>query len=139
MYICIKNSDKKEYLTMKITKRSNRRLPAPLELSFYLFAVIVFCVINWTLLKSIDPGQRNTKSFESMIVEEMLKELPPVTLSEDQELTFDVSNFAVTSEHALKLEPWMINLEAFFPGDTENEIALEDWMINTSAWTAIQY
>jgi hypothetical protein len=124
---------------MKIAKRSNRKLPSPLELLFYLFAVIVFCVINWTLLKSIDPGQRNTKSFESMIVEEMLKELPPVTLSEDQELTFDVSNFAVTSEHALKLEPWMINLEAFFSGDTENEIALEDWMINTSAWTAIQY
>ncbi len=111
---------------MKITKRSNRMLPSPLELSFYLFAVIAFCVINWTLLKAINPEQRAPKSFESMVVEAMLEELPPVTLPVDKKLTIDHSNFA----------DWMLNYEAFSLFDTEGEIILEEWMISTITWTA---
>lgn len=110
---------------MKITKRFNRRLPSPLELSFYLFAVIAFCVINWTLLKTINPEQPAPKSFESMVVEKMLEELPPVTLPADKMMTI---------KQTLKLESWMLNYGAFSLFDTEGEIILEDWMINTSTW-----
>lgn len=121
---------------MKVTKRSNRRLPSPLELLFYLFAVIAFCVINWTLLKTVNPDQPAPKSFESVVVEEMLKELPPVTLPEDKMMTIDVSNFAEFSEQTLKLEPWMLNYEAFSPFNIESEIILEDWMIDITTWSA---
>lgn len=121
---------------MKVTKRSNRRLPSPLELLFYLFAVIAFCVINWTLLKAVNPDQPAPKSFESVVVEEMLKELPPVTLPEDKMMTIDVSNFAEFSEQTLKLEPWMLNFEAFSRFNTESEIILEDWMIDITTWSA---
>ena len=110
---------------MKITKRSNRKLPSPLELSFYLFAVIAFCVINWTLLRAIKPEQRAPKSFESMVIEAMLEGLPPVTLPADKMLTI---------EQTLKLEPWMSNYGVFPLFDTEGEIILEDWMINTTTW-----
>ena len=119
---------------MKTRRRSKRGLPSPLELSFYLFAVIVFCIINWALLKANDPVKRSSKSFESMIVESMLDQLDPVTLSKDQDLTSDVSNFAETGEQAIELESWMISLEAFTQVGTENEIAIEDWMVSTSAW-----
>ncbi len=121
---------------MRITKRSKRRLPSPLELSFYLFAVIAFCVINWTLLKVVNPDKPPPKSFESVIVEEMLKDLDPVTLPEDEMMTIDVNNFAEFSEQTLKLEPWMLNFEAFSRFNTESEIVLEDWMINTSTWNS---
>ncbi len=121
---------------MRITKRSKRRLPSPLELSFYLFAVIAFCVINWTLLKAVNPDKPPPKSFESVIVEEMLKDLDPVTLPEDEMMTIDVNNFAEFSEQTLKLEPWMLNFEAFSRFNTESEIILEDWMINTSTWNS---
>ena len=119
---------------MKITKRSNRRLPSPLELSIYLCAVIVFCVINWTLLKVVNPEQRAPKSFESMVVESMLEDLPPVTLPADRMMSNDVGNFAASSEHAIRLEPWMLSFEAFSLFDTESEIILEDWMISTDTW-----
>lgn len=112
---------------MKITKRFNRRLPSPLELSFYLFAVIAFCVINWTLLKAINPEQPAPKSFESMVVEAMLEELPPVTLPADKMMTIKQTS---------KLESWMLNYGVFSLFDTEDEIILEDWMINTSTWSA---
>ena len=119
---------------MKITKRSNRRLPSPLELSIYLCAVIVFCVINWTLLKAVNPEQRAPKTFESMVVESMLEDLPPVTLPADGMMTNDVIDFAESSEHAIRLEPWMLSFEAFSLFDTESEIILEDWMISTATW-----
>jgi len=121
---------------MRITKRSKRRFPSPLELSFYLFAVIVFCVINWTLLKAVNPDKPAPKSIESVIVEEMLKDLEPVALLEDKMMTLDVGNFAEFSEQTLKLEPWMLNYEAFSLFNTESEIILEDWMISTTTWTA---
>lgn len=121
---------------MKITKRSKRRLPSPLELSLYLLAVIVFCVINWGLLKAVNPDQPAPKSLESIIVEEMLDELPPVTIQEEEMKTIDLSNFAEFSEQTLKLEPWMLNFEAFSRFNTESEIKLKDWMINTTTWAA---
>ncbi len=121
---------------MRITKRSKRRLPSPLELSFYLFAVIAFCVINWTLLKVVNPDKPPPKSFESVIIEEMLKDLDPVTLAEDKMMTLDVGNFAEFSEQTLKIEPWMLNIEAFSRFNTESEIILEDWMISTSTWNS---
>jgi hypothetical protein len=119
---------------MKITKRSNRRLPSPLELSIYLCAVIVFCVINWTILKAVNPEQRAPKSFESMVVEQMLEDLPPVTIPEERTMSNDVVNLAESSEHAIRLEPWMISLETFSLFDIESEIILEDWMISTVTW-----
>jgi hypothetical protein len=121
---------------MRITKRSKRRLPSPLELSFYLFAVIAFCVINWTLLKTVNPDKPASKSIESVIVEEMLKDLDPVILPEDEMMTIDVNNFAELSEQTLKLEPWMLNFEAFSRFSSESEIILEGWMINTSTWNS---
>jgi hypothetical protein len=119
---------------MRITRRSKRRLPSPLELSFYLFAVIAFCVINWTLLKAVNPDKPPPKSFESVLVEAMLDDLDPVTLPEDKMMTLDVGNFAEFSEQTLKLEPWMLNFEAFSRFNTESEIILEDWMISTITW-----
>ena len=124
---------------MRIAKRSKRRLPSPLELSFYLFAVIAFCVINWTLLKTVNPDKPAPKSIESVIVEEMLKDLDPVTLQEDKMDTLDVGNFAEFSEQTLKLEPWMLNFEAFSRFNTESEIILEDWMISTITWGTSGY
>lgn len=121
---------------MRITKRSKRRLPSPLELSLYLLAVIAFCVINWRLLKVVNPNQPAPKSIESIIVEEMLEDLPPVTIAEGEMKTTDLSIFAEFSEQTLKLEPWMLNFEAFFKFNTESEIKLEDWMINTTTWGA---
>jgi hypothetical protein len=123
---------------MKLTKRSNRKLPSPLELAFYLFAVIAFCVINWTLLKVVTPPTRAPKSIESLLLEAMLEKLPPVTLPADKMQTMNAGNFAASSEQALKLEPWMLDVEAFFRFDTESEIVLEDWMINTATWSAPQ-
>jgi len=119
---------------MKITKRSNRRLPSPLELSIYLCAVIVFCVINWTLLKAVNPEQRAPKSIELMVVESMLEDLPPVTLQDDRVMSNDVYNLEESSELAIRLEPWMLSFEAFSLFDTESEIILEDWMINSATW-----
>ena len=119
---------------MRIKKRSKRRLPTPLELSLYLFAVIAFCVINWTLLKAVNPNKPAQKSFETVIVEEMLKDLPPVTLPEDKMMTIDLNNFTELSEQTLKLEPWMLSIEAFSLFNTESEIKLEDWMISTLTW-----
>ena len=124
---------------MRITKRSKRRLPSPLELSFYLFAVIAFCVINWTLLKAVNPDKPPPKSFESVLVEAMLDDLEPVALSEDKMMTPDVDNFAEFSEQTLKLEPWMLNVEAFSRFNTESEIILEDWMIRTITWGTSEY
>ena len=124
---------------MRIAKRSKRRLPSPLELSFYLFAVIAFCVINWTLLKTVNPDKPAPKSIESVIVEKMLKDLDPVTLAEDKMKTLDVGNFAEFSEQTLKLEPWMLNFEAFSRFNTESEIILEDWMISTITWGTSGY
>ena len=121
---------------MKITKRSSRSLPSPLMLLCYLLAVTAFCVINWTLLKRDDPVQQEAKSFESMIVEAMFKELVPVQKSEDQKLRSDVITFIETSEQALELETWMISIEAFSMVETDSELLLEDWMINTSSWSA---
>lgn len=121
---------------MRITKRSKRRLPSPLELSLYLLAVIAFCIINWRLLKVVNPNQPAPKSIESIIVEEMLEDLPPVTIAEGEMKTTDLSIFAEFSEQTLKLEPWMLNFEAFFKFNTESEIKLEDWMINTTTWGA---
>jgi len=119
---------------MKITKRSNRRLPSPLELSIYLCAVIVFCVINWTLLKTVNTKQRAPKSIELMVVESMLADLPPMTLPDDRMMSNDVFNFEESNELAIRLEPWMLSFEAFSLFDTESEIILEDWMISTATW-----
>ena len=124
---------------MRITKRSKRRLPSPLELSFYLFAVIAFCVINWTLLKAVNPDKPPPKSFESVLVEAMLDDLEPVALPEDKMMSLDVDNFAEFSEQTLKLEPWMLNVEAFSRFNTESEIILEDWMISTITWGTSEY
>lgn len=117
-------------------KRSNRRLPSPLELSIYLCAVIVFCVVNWTLLKAVNPDQPTPKSFESMVVESMLEDLPPVTLPMDRMMLMDIGSISSSSEHTLRLEPWMLNYEAFLLFNTEREIILEDWMIDISTWMA---
>jgi len=68
------------------------------------------------------------------MVEAMLDDLDPVTLPEDKMMTLDVSNFAEFSEQTLKLEPWMLNFEAFSRFNTESEITLEDWMISTITW-----
>jgi len=68
------------------------------------------------------------------MVEAMLDDLDPVTLPEDKMMTLDVSNFAEFSEQTLKLEPWMLNFEAFSSFNTESEIILEDWMISTITW-----
>lgn len=122
---------------MRRKRRSNRKLPSPLELALYLSAVIVFCVINWKLLKAVNPNEPAPKSFESVVVEEMLRELPPVTIPDDKMKTIDLSNFAELSEHTLKLEPWMLNFEAFSRFDTESELLLEDWMISTTTWITI--
>ena len=119
---------------MRFTKRSRRRLPSPLELSLYLFAVIAFCVINWTLLKTVNPEQRAPKSFESMVFEYMIEDLPPVTLQDDRMMSNDVYNLEESSELAIRLEPWMLSFEAFSLFDTESEIILEDWMINSATW-----
>jgi cytoskeletal protein RodZ len=119
---------------MRIKKRRKRRLPSPLELSLYLFAVIAFGVINWTLLNAVNHNQPAPKSFESVVVESMLENLPPVTLTEEKMMTIDPGSFAESSEQTLKLEPWMLNTEAFSRFNTESEIALEDWMLNTSTW-----
>ncbi len=66
----------------------------------------------------------------------MLEEMPPVTIAEEKMETLDLSNFAEFSEQTLKLEPWMLNFEAFSKFNTESEIKLEDWMINTTTWAA---
>ncbi|MDX2442293.1 MAG: hypothetical protein QNK30_00710, partial [Bacteroidales bacterium] len=58
--------------------------------------MIAFCVINWTLLKTVNPDKPPPKSFESVIVEEMLKDLDPVTLAEDKMMTLDIGNFEYT-------------------------------------------
>jgi len=121
---------------MRITKKSKRRLPSPLELVLYLFAVIAFCVINWRLLKVVNPDKPAPKSIENIIIEEMLDELPPVTLKEDTTKTIDLSNFAELSEQTLKLEPWMLNFESFSRFNIENEIILEDWMLDLASWKA---
>jgi cytoskeletal protein RodZ len=123
--------------SMRIKKRRKRRLPSPLELSLYLFAVIAFGIINWTLLRAVNHNQPAPKSFESVVVEAMLEGLPPVTLPEDKMMTIDPGNFTEFSEQTIKLEPWMLNYEAFSRSDRESEIALEDWMINTSTWVNI--
>jgi len=119
---------------MRFKKRRIRRLPSPLELSFYLFAVIAFGVINWTLLNAVNHNQPAPKSFESVVVEAMLENLPPVTLPEDKIMSGDLDNATGFSEQTLKLEPWMLHVEAFSRFDTETEIALEDWMLSTATW-----
>ncbi len=119
---------------MRIAKRSKRRLPSPLELSFYLFAVIAFCVINWTLLKTVNPDKPAPKSIELMLIESMLEDLPPVTLADDSMSSNDVFNHEKSSELAIRLEPWMLSFEAFSLFYTESEIILEDWMINSATW-----
>jgi hypothetical protein len=121
---------------MKFMKRSNRRLPSPLELSIYLCAVIVFCVVNWTLLKAVNPDKPPQKSFESIVLENMLENLPPVSLPNDSMMLMDMGNFSSSSEHTLRLEPWMLSYESFFLFNTEREIVLEDWMIDVSTWIA---
>ena len=116
---------------MKITRRSNRRLPSLLELSIYLFAVIVFCVINWTILKAVNPEQRAPKSFESMVLEQMLEDMPPMTLPEDRMM---LDGFGRSGSYALGLDPWMLSSEAFSRYGIERDIMLEEWMIDTAAW-----
>jgi hypothetical protein len=96
--------------------------------------VIAFGVINWTLLNAVNHNQPAPKSFESVVVESMLENLPPVTLPEDKMMTIDPGNFTEFSEQTMKLEPWMLNFESFSTFNTESEIALEDWMLNTSTW-----
>ncbi len=114
-------------------KRSNKRLPSPLELSIYLCAVIVFCVVNWTLLKAVNPDQPPPKSFESIVVEEMLEDLPPVTLDADR---MNPDDYGRSGSHGIGLAPRMLSSAAFSLFDIESEIMLEDWMIDISTWSA---
>lgn len=120
---------------MKSRRRYRRGLPSPLEIMFYLMAVVIFCVLNWVLLKA-DNTERPAanKSFETMIVEHMLQELTPVMKVETETLASNALNFGVSSEPSLEVEGWMISLEAFTLGDTESELAVEDWMLSLSSW-----
>jgi hypothetical protein len=120
---------------MKTTRRFRRGLPSPLEVSFYLFVVIAFCVINWTLLKADDTVKSETRPFETMLVEAMLEEMVPVMKYETQSPVSPAPFFITSSGHRLELEPWMISYEAFTLAGTESELALEDWMISTSTWS----
>ena len=120
---------------MRFAKRSRRRLPSPLELLLYLFAVIAFCVVNWTLLKAVNPDKPAQKSVESVIVEAMLEDLGPVSLPEDEKETSDDITFAVPREQTMGIEPWMLDVESFSRLNTEPEIILNDWMINTATWS----
>lgn len=120
---------------MRFAKRSKRRLPSPLELLLYLFAVIAFCVVNWTLLKAVNPDKPAQKSVESVIVEAMLEDLGTESLPEDKEETRDEFTFAVPREQTMGIEPWMLDIESFSRFNTEAEIILEDWMINFATWS----
>jgi hypothetical protein len=101
-----------------------------------LLAVTGFCVINWTLLKVADPVQPQSKSFESLIVEEMLKEMVPVYISVDHTLSSDAQNFGASGSHSMDPENWMLNYAASSLSGMENDLRVEDWMINTSSWRA---
>jgi hypothetical protein len=121
---------------MKITRRYRRGLPSPFLVVFLLLAVTAFCVINWTLLKTVNPVQPEAKSFETMLLEAMLEEMVPVMKAEPQIPLSDAVKFTVSRENKLELEPWMLDLEAFRRSGTDSEPALEDWMIDTSSWHA---
>jgi hypothetical protein len=120
---------------MKYRRRYRRGLPSPLEVTFYLLAVVIFCVLNWVLLKA-DNTEPSTvdKSFETMIVEHMLQELTPVMKAQTEPLASNALNFGVSSEQSLEVESWMISIEAFTLSDTEKELVVEDWMLSLSSW-----
>lgn len=106
-----------------------------MEVVFYLAAVIAFCVINWLLLKAEDTQKPEVnKPFETMIVEEMLKEMTPVMKAETNHAAQGSLNISVSSEHSLELEPWMLNPEAFMRYGIERELTVEDWMLSTETW-----
>ena len=66
------------------------------------------------------------------MVEQMLEDLPPVTLPDDKMMTIDLSNFAEFSEQTLKLEPWMLSFSNDYIADREPEIEIESWMLTFS-------
>ena len=116
---------------MKTTKRSKRRLPSPVKISLYLLVVASCCIVNWSLLKAGNIFQQD-KSFELIIVEEMLDKMDPVNIPGIQ---FPASE---AMDHRLELQGWMLNIEAYKPVSAVNEPELEDWMINTSSWKAVK-
>jgi hypothetical protein len=121
---------------MKTTSRYRRSLPSPILVVLLLLAVTAFCVINWRLLKAANPVQPKTKSFESLILEEMLKEMVPVYISVDRSLSSDAQNFGASGSHNLDPEYWMRNYADFSLSGMESELTVEDWMISTATWTA---
>ena len=111
---------------MKTIKRSKKRLPSPLKVSFYLMVVAVCCLVNWSLLKADNIVQHH-KSIDLSIAEEMLEQLDPVEIP-----AFHMQAY----EYSLELQNWMLNIEAYKPVSAINNPALEDWMISTSSWIA---
>jgi hypothetical protein len=106
-----------------------------LEVVFYLVAVVAFCVVNWLLLKAEDTqAPEVNKSFENMILEEMLRNLPPRMKPETNRAATASLNLGVSSEQSLKLESWMLQPEAFRRPGTESELRVEDWMLSTESW-----
>jgi hypothetical protein len=121
---------------MMSRRKFRKGLPSPLEVAFYLLAVIAFCVINWALLKAgRDEAEKPVvKSFENMVVEAMLDELEPVTKAKNANPAPNVLDFGVSRDHALTLETWMVSPEAFRKEESEPALTVEDWMISTSSW-----
>lgn len=121
---------------MKIARRYRRGLPSPFLVLSLLLAVTALCLINWMLLKTVNPVQPEEKSFEKWLLEAMLEEMVPVVKAETQIPSSHAVRFTVSRENKLELEPWMLDLEAWRRSGTESELILEEWMINTSTWHA---
>jgi hypothetical protein len=115
---------------MKTKKRSNKRLPSPLNISLYVLVVAACCIVNWSLLKAGNIVQHD-KSLELIIVEEMLENLDPVKIPE-----FHIPA-SEAKEYGPELQHWMLSMESYKQAPAGNDLALEDWMINTSSWMAM--
>ncbi len=101
---------------MKTTKRSNQTLPSPFKFSIYLFAVAVFCFVNWTALRAEEPAENMTWTLEDRLTEALIEEADP----------------------EMQLEDWMVDYSEFCHAeDNETEPSLKEWMVNTSSWTTI--
>jgi hypothetical protein len=119
---------------MKTTAKSNSSLPSPIRFSAYIFAVTVFCFINWTFLKAGDPIQNNTLSPDQSIAEAIVEEADPEPVLENWMLTINTGMRAEATEQEIALSTWMIDYHVFAGTETAEEPALEEWMVNLGDW-----
>ena len=120
---------------MKTTSKTKRDFPKPFRFAIYLFAVIVFCFLNWVTTYAGDPETEKAQTLESRLAAVLVLEADPEPELEDWMLSFNDEVLAEFEDEEAVPEAWMLDPAYFVIPDyliveKEEEPVLEDWMLD---------